>query len=413
MILHPRFSPRLPSRNPCLSQTKVPRSRQVVKVTANIGKSSLPFDVKDKVQALKEDLKHLFDDKGIDASAYESVVDFKDPITSFNSLEGYLFNIQFLRRAFNPKFELHEIWASDDRSVTTRWTMTMDFTLTQNLPLINQIFKPTIIFTGTSTYVYNPLSGKICKHIDTWDSIQNQEYFSIEGFQDFFKQILAPYTTPDLETPEYTVFKRMSSYEIRRYSPFVVAQCQMTNDLASPSIPFLPTESSSAAAVGAFRQLAGYIFGSNDKKQVMEMTTPVFSDGERMEFVIGPSSISTSLSPSSLAAAAAVSSPSVPSNLPKPLSPLVSTSTRPGGLYAVSTFGGMPTREEIQGNQYKALLQVLERDGIKLHVSSSSSSSSSWSLARYNGPGTPNFLRRNEVLVPLDEEAFFSGPNWP
>eukprot|EP00983_Pelagomonas_calceolata_P012734 407557-Pelagomonas_calceolata.AAC.2 len=52
----------------------------------------------EKVKFLKEDLKHLFDGKGIDASAYDDVVEFRDPITNYNSLSGYLFNIQMLKQ---------------------------------------------------------------------------------------------------------------------------------------------------------------------------------------------------------------------------------------------------------------------------------------------------------------------------
>ncbi|GFH24592.1 uncharacterized protein HaLaN_22412, partial [Haematococcus lacustris] len=63
---------------------------------------------------------------GIDASAYDSVVDFRDPITRYTSLQGYLFNIAFLKRA------------------------------------------------STSTYHFNPRNAKIDKHLDTWDSINNQ-----------------------------------------------------------------------------------------------------------------------------------------------------------------------------------------------------------------------------------------------
>lgn len=73
--------------------------------------------------------------------------------------------------------------------------------------MLGKVFRPTIIFTGTSTYVFNPDSGRICVHIDEWDSIENQEFFSLEGFADFFKQLLAPYTTPELQTPEYMVLK--------------------------------------------------------------------------------------------------------------------------------------------------------------------------------------------------------------
>lgn len=60
---------------------------------------------------------------------------------------------------------------------------------------------------GTSTYGFNPKNGRINRHIDTWDSIQNQQYFSFEAFGDFFKQLLQTYTTPALGTPTYTLLK--------------------------------------------------------------------------------------------------------------------------------------------------------------------------------------------------------------
>lgn len=37
---------------------------------------------------LRDDLGHLFDEQGIDKSAYESKVEFRDPITRYNSVSG-------------------------------------------------------------------------------------------------------------------------------------------------------------------------------------------------------------------------------------------------------------------------------------------------------------------------------------
>ncbi len=37
---------------------------------------------------LKEDLQHLFDDQGIDKSQYDDVVEFRDPITRYDSASG-------------------------------------------------------------------------------------------------------------------------------------------------------------------------------------------------------------------------------------------------------------------------------------------------------------------------------------
>jgi hypothetical protein len=58
---------------------------------------------------LRRDLIHLFDEQGIDKSMYDPKVEFRDPITNYDSLEGYLFNIQMLRLLFHPIFELHTV----------------------------------------------------------------------------------------------------------------------------------------------------------------------------------------------------------------------------------------------------------------------------------------------------------------
>lgn len=56
---------------------------------------------------LYDDLSHLFDDKGIDKSAYDERVFFRDPITKHDNLSGYLFNISLLKTLFTPQFHLH------------------------------------------------------------------------------------------------------------------------------------------------------------------------------------------------------------------------------------------------------------------------------------------------------------------
>jgi len=47
------------------------------------------------------------------------------------SRAGYLFNIQFLRRIFNPTFTLHDLRQTGPNDITTRWTMRMEFALTR------------------------------------------------------------------------------------------------------------------------------------------------------------------------------------------------------------------------------------------------------------------------------------------
>ncbi|KAM0043793.1 putative SOUL hem-binding protein [Helianthus debilis subsp. tardiflorus] len=82
--------------------------------------------------------------------------------------------------------------------------------------------KPVLVFTGTSVMGVNPENGKFCSHVD---SIKNNEYFSTEALMDLIKQ-LRIYKTPDLETPKYQILKRTATYEVRKYSPFVIVETQ-------------------------------------------------------------------------------------------------------------------------------------------------------------------------------------------
>ena len=134
-----------------------------------------------------------------------------------------------------------------------------------------------------SIYGLNPENGKINKHIDLWDAVDNQQFPSLEGFIHVFSQLLDATRTPDLETPNYVVLKKTSTYEIRRYQPFLVAETRMSGVKGMTEV-----NPASAAGGSAFNQLAGYIFGNNIQKERMEMTTPVFTDtAGNMQFVLG------------------------------------------------------------------------------------------------------------------------------
>jgi hypothetical protein len=52
---------------------------------------------------------------------------------------------------------------------------------------------PEFVFTGTSIMGISPSSGKFVSHVDTWDSIQNQEFLSADAVKDLIAQILQVY----------------------------------------------------------------------------------------------------------------------------------------------------------------------------------------------------------------------------
>ena len=72
--------------------------------------------MKDRAEFLKEDLKHLFDDQGIDKSQYNDKVEFRDPITSYNSVKGSfqclqkpVMNVHLQVQATTPPFSLQAL----------------------------------------------------------------------------------------------------------------------------------------------------------------------------------------------------------------------------------------------------------------------------------------------------------------
>lgn len=64
--------------------------------------------------------------------------------------------------------------------------------------------------------LYAPQTKRFCRHIDLWDAVQNNDYFSLEAAAHVAGQLFDLKRTPQIETPQYTVLRRAADYEIRR-----------------------------------------------------------------------------------------------------------------------------------------------------------------------------------------------------
>lgn len=69
-----------------------------------------------------------------------------------------------------------------------------------------------LVFTGTSKLGINPETNRFCSHIDTWDAIQNQDYFSVEAFLHMIGQLFAQ--RPEALRGE--VLLKRDAYEVLR-----------------------------------------------------------------------------------------------------------------------------------------------------------------------------------------------------
>lgn len=75
------------------------------------------------------------------------------------------------------------------------------------------------------------------------------------------------------ENPKYEVLFQEENKEIRLYAPYVIAKTPMKDD-------------SNQSRNEAFRVLAGYIFGGNEKKQSLSMTAPVTRQASKVSETI-------------------------------------------------------------------------------------------------------------------------------
>ena len=170
------------------------------------------------------------------------------------------------------------------------------------------------------------------------------------------------------EQPDYQVVTKEGDYEVRRYAPYVIAETTVTGE-------------SERASNQAFMRLFRYFSGKQRKElrpddPKIAMTVPVTMqyDGAstRMAFMVpGKYTLETA---------------------PAPADSSVHLRIEPGRLVAVFSYSGRSSQDRFH----------VRKDLLKSWIASHGFEASSEPLfAQYNGPFTPWFLRRNEVLIPI------------
>ena len=178
------------------------------------------------------------------------------------------------------------------------------------------------------------------------------------------------------EQARYEVLAVKPGYELRRYAPQIVAQTAM------------PTMKDTGAA---FRVIAGYIFGDNEGKTKVAMTTPVIMAAPpAAEKIAMTAPVVTGEGTMSFVMPGQYKSLA---DLPKPKDPRVVLVERPARTVAALRFGwyASPARFEAKANE---LSELLTRDKIKAVGKPA--------LAGYNPPFSIPFLKQYDVLVDVD-----------
>ena len=183
------------------------------------------------------------------------------------------------------------------------------------------------------------------------------------------------------EEPDFELLERSGNFERRAYQPQIIAETNTTG-------PF------NKASSAGFRILADYIFGNNTDSSgesgKISMTAPVTLSPSSSRVAMNDHE---SIDHQDAAWRVQFMMPEgfTMETLPKPVDPSVSLRVIPAKEYAVIRFSGLAGERKIARKT-----QELENwmQGRSLE------STQEPSLARYDPPWTPPFLRRNEILIP-------------
>lgn len=180
------------------------------------------------------------------------------------------------------------------------------------------------------------------------------------------------------ETPKYQVLVKDGDFEIRSYSPYVVAKTVVKGEFDQ-------------VQEEAFRRLAGYIFGANEKKQSLSMTAPVVQKESQKIAMTAP--VVQSPSEDGWEMTFMMPSQYKLEDLPKPNDPQVLFEQVPAKLFAVIRYSGS-RKKGVNDMKAADLKEWLGRQP-NYEITAGPN------FAGYDPPWTLPWFRRNEMMFEL------------
>jgi hypothetical protein len=181
-----------------------------------------------------------------------------------------------------------------------------------------------------------------------------------------------------VEEPAFETVVSDGAFEVRDYPGLVVAEVTVTGGQRE-------------AANAGFRLLAAYIFGGNTKQAGIAMTAPVAQEpaGEKIAMT---APVTQTPSAGEWVVRFTMPRSYTLATLPKPDDARVRLRETAPTRFAVVRFSGV-ARPELVAAKTAELSAWMDKRNLR--------AAGSASLAQYNPPWTPGFMRRNEVMVPL------------
>lgn len=191
--------------------------------------------------------------------------------------------------------------------------------------------------------------------------------------------IIGSMDTMAIEEAKYKVLEKDKKFEIRDYSPHILAEIIVEGDLEE-------------AGNKAFNRLFRYISGDNRSRKKVAMTAPVSQQpmGEKIKMTapVGQRRVQEKWAVSFIMPASYTLK-----TLPEPEDPNITLRQVPARRMAAVRYSGF-------WSEKRYLRYKLELESWIHHRNLTIVGDPIW--ARYNPPFTPWFLRRNEILIPVN-----------
>jgi len=188
-----------------------------------------------------------------------------------------------------------------------------------------------------------------------------------------------PLRSQAIEEPDYQVIHQLDhDVELRQYAPYVVAEVDLQ-------------ATAEDAGSQAFPILAGYIFGKNKGERKFAMTAPVTQTATPVKMEM-TAPVTQAAVPGGTRVQFVLPKGVTLASAPEPLDARVQLRLVPATAWAAIRYSGTWSRSNY--DEHLALLKAaLDKAGVATQGEPV--------LARYNGPFTPWFLRRNEIWLAL------------
>jgi effector-binding domain-containing protein len=183
-----------------------------------------------------------------------------------------------------------------------------------------------------------------------------------------------------IEKAKYNVLEKKGRFEIRQYEKQVLAETFVEGDFED---------------VGneGFRRLYDYISGKNRNQQSISMTAPVTQENSSVKIAM-TAPVSQEKRQNRWRITFMMPAEFSLETLPEPLDQRVRMVEEPGRLMAAVKYSGTWSNKSYEANRER-LLEFIKEEGLR------QVGTEIW--ARYDPPFMPWFLRRNEVLIPVEK----------